>query len=159
MVSRAGRRRADKAAWRRWGWMLGAAYLVLVLASCQRSSDEEQLLQAVDAMEVAIEAGETGDFMQHLAEDFTANDGELDRTGMQRLLMAQALANTHIGVVRTGTDIQVTDQRANVQITLLVEGGSGRWLPERGSSFEISSGWRLRDGEWKCVNAQWVRQL
>ena len=56
MVSRAGRRRADKAAWRRWGWMLGAAYLVLVLASCQRSSDEEQLLQAVDAMEVAIEA-------------------------------------------------------------------------------------------------------
>jgi light-independent protochlorophyllide reductase subunit N len=50
--------------------MLGAAYLVLVLASCQRSSDEEQLLQAVDAMEVAIEAGETGDFMQHLAEDF-----------------------------------------------------------------------------------------
>ena len=43
--------------------MLGAAYLVLVLASCQRSSDEEQLLQAVDAMEVAIEAGETGDLM------------------------------------------------------------------------------------------------
>ncbi|TAH41852.1 MAG: hypothetical protein EYC71_11650 [Gammaproteobacteria bacterium] len=110
-------------------------------------------------MEIAVEAGETSDFMEYLAEDFTANDGELDRTAMQRLHVAQSLAYTHIGVVRTGTDIQVTDQRANVQITLLLEGGSGRWLPERGSSIEISSGWRLRDGEWKCVNAQWERKL
>ncbi len=159
MVSRAGRRRADKAAWGQWTWMLGAAFLGAILASCQRSSDEEQLLQAIDAMEIAVEAGETSDFMEYLAEDFTANDGELDRTAMQRLLVAQSLAYTHIGVVRTGTDIQVTDQRANVQITLLLEGGSGRWLPERGSSIEISSGWRLRDGEWKCVNAQWERKL
>lgn len=139
--------------------ILGLALLLLVLAACHRSSDEERLLQAMDAMELAMESGETGDFMEFLAEDFTANAGDMDRSAMQRMLAAQALSNAHIRVLRTATDIQVTGNRATIQTTVVLEGGSGRWLPERGSSFGITSGWRLDDGQWKCVNALWERKL
>lgn len=140
-------------------WRGGMFLVLILLGACQRSSDEERLSQALDTMEAAIESGETGEFMQFLAQDFTANDGEMDRMGMQRLIAVQALANAHIRMVRTGSDVQITGDRATIQIGVLLEGGSGRWLPERGSSFEITSGWRLRDGEWQCINAKWERKI
>lgn len=139
--------------------ILGLALLLLVLAACHRSSDEERLHQAMDAMERAMESGEAGEFMDFLAEDFTANGGDMDRSAMQRMLAAQALTNAHIRILRTATDIQVNGSRATIQTTVVLEGGSGRWLPERGSSYEITSGWRVDDGEWKCVNAFWERKL
>lgn len=107
-----------------------------------------------------MEEGRPRGFIDRIADDFTGEDGTLDRTSLHNLLRTQALANTHIGISLTSVDIELLgDERATVRTTVTLTGGNGRWLPERGSIYRITSGWRKEGGDWHCINAQWERAL
>ena len=139
---------------------LGMIVLVFaLLASCSRTPDEERIRQAMDAMQEALEQGKPGDFMAYVAEDFTGADGTVDRNGLHNLLRAQVIGNAHIGVTRGPADVEIQADRATVRFSATFTGGSARWLPERGSVYALTSGWRKVDGEWRCFNAQWERTL
>lgn len=133
--------------------------LVLALAACARPSDEEQIRAAIGEMQQAIETGKPADFMRHIADDFTGDGGNIDKQGLHNFLRAQALTHTSIGITLVSTDVELQDDRATVKLTVTMTGGSGRWLPERGSVQQIESGWRRQGGDWLCVNAQWQRAL
>ncbi len=130
-----------------------------VLAACARTPDEERIRAAMDAMQEALENGRPGDFMEHVAEDFTGAEGRADRESLHNLLRAQVLGNAHIGITRGPADIEISGDRATVRVTATVTGGNARWLPERGSVWAITSGWRKTGGTWHCFNAQWERSL
>lgn len=133
--------------------------LVLALGACARPSDEAQIRAAIGEMQQAIETGKPADFMRHIADDFTGDGGNIDKQGLHNFLRGQALTHTSIGITLVSTDVELQDDRATVKLTVTMTGGSGRWLPERGSVQQIESGWRRQGGDWLCVNAQWQRSL
>ena len=131
----------------------------LMLGACARPSDEEQIRAAISEMQNAIESGKPADFMRHVADDFTGDGGEIDKKGLHNFLRAQALTNAKIGIILVSTDVALQGDRATVKVTVTMTGGSGRWLPERGSVQQIESGWLRQGGDWLCLNAQWQRSL
>ena len=132
---------------------------IMLLSACSRSSDEEQLRAALGTMQLAIEARQPSDFMDHVADDFTAPEAGMDRRQVHDLLRLQVLRNEHIGVSTVVRDLRVESGRATITMTVTLTGSSGGWLPERGSIYALTSGWRKDDGEWKLIQANWQRSL
>ncbi len=132
------------------------ALIVCALAACTRQAPEQRLRETVAAMQAAVEAREPKVFMAAVAPDFVGNDG-LDREGLARLLRAQLLLNADIGV-RTGPlEVSMGPQgTATVRFSVLLTGGNGRFLPERGQMQQVTSGWREQEGEWLLYHASWA---
>lgn len=135
------------------------ALLCLLVAACSRPPDEERIRAAMAAMQEALEGGKPSDFMEHVSADFTGADGSVDREALHNLLRAQVLGNASIGIMTGPVDVERNGDRATVRVTATFTGGNARWLPERGSVYRLTSGWREVEGDWKVFNAQWERAL
>ncbi len=129
---------------------------MLGLSACVREPPEQRLRQAVVAMQEAVESGDAGDFMASVSPDFVGNNG-LDRDGLERMLKAQLLLNSKVGLQTGPLTVQMGEalDTATVRFTVLMVGGSGRFLPERGQMQEVVSGWRDEQGQWRVYSAQW----
>lgn len=123
------------------------------LAACGGGTPEDEIKASIAAMEAAVEAKQPGDFLEHVAVDFSGN-GQLDRSQLRGFLTAQMLRAENISVVLTPASVKLhTPGVATVEVSALVTGGS--FLPSEGRGLAIKSGWRLEDGEWKCYTASW----
>ncbi|HTI95023.1 MAG TPA: hypothetical protein VL425_00765 [Rudaea sp.] len=132
---------------------------VLLLTGCHRTPDEQRIRDAITAMQAAAEAREPREFMRHVSADFTGNDGQADRDGLHNLLRAEVLRNESVGVTLGPIDVDLQGDRATAHVTVTLIGGSGGLLPEHGSIYAITSGWKREGGEWKCFNAAWQQKL
>lgn len=135
------------------------AAFAIALVACAQTSDETRIRDAVASMQSALEERRPADFMAFVAEDFTGADGAFDREALHNLLRAQVLANASIGITSGPLDIEMQGDRASVRLTTTFTGGNARWLPERGSVYRLTSGWRREGDAWRCFNAQWERVL
>lgn len=133
--------------------------LLLAMAGCARPSDEQQIRDAMSEMQSAMESGDPGGFMRHVADDFVGGSGDFDREALHNLLRAQVLANSRISISAGPLDVELHGDRATATLSVTMLGGSGRWIPERGSVHMITSGWRKHDGDWQCISAQWERSF
>ena len=133
--------------------------MMMVVGGCSRSSDEQQLRDAIQTMQQAIEERHPSDFMDFVADDFTASDNGMDRRQLHDLLRLQVLRNERIGVSLVTRELSINGRRATVTLTATLTGSSGGWLPERGSIYSVTSGWRKDDGDWKLIQANWQRSL
>ena len=97
--------------------------------------------------------------MDHVADDFTAPEAGMDRRQVHDLLRLQVLRNERIGVSTVVRDLRVESGRATITMTVTLTGSSGGWLPERGSVYALTSGWRKDDGDWKLIQANWQHSL
>ena len=135
--------------------------LILLLAGCSRTTDEQRIRQAIAAMQQAMESRDPRAFMAHVSDDFIGNDAEFDRAALTNLLRIEVLRNESIGATLGPVDIEMQDDRARVRVIATFTGGSGGMLPERGSVYVITSGWK-RSGsgkDWVCFSAKWEQQL
>lgn len=129
---------------------------VLALAACSRIPAEQRLRETVAAMETAVEAGRSSAFMRHVSDDFSGNHGDYDRSRLHATLRGVMLRYRDIGVVLGPLAVTLHgEDRATVAVDVLVTGGSGGLLPESGRRLRIESGWRLEDGDWRCISASW----
>jgi hypothetical protein len=94
--------------------------------------------------------------MAHLSEDFSGQNGSLNRDQVRALLIMQLNRYQRlqgqlfpIQVVETGADAASASFRA------LVTGGPG-WIPESGQVFQFETHWRRVDGEWLLHAADWT---
>ncbi|MBB4758445.1 ketosteroid isomerase-like protein [Xanthomonas campestris] len=124
------------------------------LVGCTRAAPEQRLRATLETMHQAIEARDIGEAMAPVAEDFVGDQG-LDAAGLRRLMQLQMLGNRRIGVTLGPVDVQLHDDTARVRFTALLTGGSGRWLPEQAQTYQVTTGWRLQDGDWQLYHAQW----
>jgi hypothetical protein len=131
------------------GW---AAALALV--ACARTPPEQAVREAVAAVEAAIEAGEPRRLHGWLAEDFVGPGG-MDRAGARQLAQASLLRYRELSVVLGPVEVTVDGERAQASFTAAVTGGSGRLLPDAGRIYDVRTGWRLEDGEWRLLSAEW----
>lgn len=134
------------------------ALIVFSLVACKAPPPEQRLRQTVAAMQEAIEKGKPGEFMAPVAADFIG-DGGLDRQALERLVKAQLLLNSKVSLQTGRLTVQINEgtHTATVRFTVLMVGGSGRFLPERGDLQEIVSGWRDEDGQWRVYSASWQK--
>lgn len=126
----------------------------MALAACSRAPPEQRLREQLSAMQAALEERRASDFMDGVADDFAGNGG-MDRAAVQQVMRAQMLANTRIGLVVGPAEVEVVGDRASVRFSLVATGGSGRFLPERAQTWQVTSGWRDEDGQWRLYYAEW----
>ncbi|MGY1409262.1 MULTISPECIES: hypothetical protein [unclassified Luteimonas] len=138
--------------------MCTSMWIALMLAlsvSCSRSDPEAALRGSVDALSAAIEARDPAAMQQHLAADFIGNDG-LDRDGARRLAMGYVLRHRDLGVTVGPMEVEMAAAHATVRCKAILRGGSGRALPDSARIYDVESGWRMEDGEWKLASARWT---
>jgi hypothetical protein len=127
---------------------------VLALAACARTPPEQAVREAVAAVEAAIETGEPRRLHGWLAEDFVGPGG-MDRAGARQLAQASLLRYRELSVVLGPVEVTVDGTHAQASFTAAVTGGSGRVLPDAGRIYDVRTGWRLEDGEWRLLSAEW----
>ena len=143
-------------AWRINCMVIG--WLFVVLAGCARTPPEQALRESMSGLQAAIEARDATAVHALLADDFIGPEG-LDRAGARRLAQGMFLRYRGVGATIGPLDIVMQDQHAQVRFDAVVTGGSGGLLPESGQAYDVETGWRMQDGEWRLVNAQWRQKL
>jgi len=133
--------------------------LILLLAGCSRTSDEQRIREAMAAMQQAMEARDPRAFMSRITEDFVGNEGEFDRNALGNLLRIEVLRDDRIGVTLGPIEIDMQGDRAKARVLATLTGGGGGLLPEHGSVYTITSSWKRQGSEWRCYNATWKQDL
>ena len=136
-------------------FVLGLA-MVVVAAGCARPPDEVQIRTSIETMRSAAEARQPAGVTGEIAEDFTGNNGEIDRDGLSRLLKFQFLRSESIGVAVGAIDVTVDGDRATAKFDVTFNDASRRWLPGGRETYAIVSGWRREGSRWICYNASWT---
>lgn len=126
------------------------------IVGCSRPPAEEAVATVIESSRTAAEAGNVGDLMSHLADDFGTVDGAMDRSEFRRFVLAHSRINRNVGVTITGLDIRVDGERATAEFRTLITGGNGRFIPERGRLFDVKAGLRDDGDEWQVINADWT---
>jgi len=129
--------------------------VALLAAACSRPPDEVRIRSAIEAMKAAAEARKAAGVLEYLADDFTGNNGEVDRDGLARLLKMHFLQRDAIGVDIGAIAIDIDGDRATAKFEIVLSDGSGRWLPSGRETYAIISGWRRDGSGWICYNATW----
>lgn len=130
---------------------------VLVLVACARPADEDRIRQHLDAMIDALADQNARAFMAPLADDFSADTWNLDRRGARLLLNREMRAHQRIRVRLFDIQVDlVTDDRASASFQAVLTGGSGL-IPEQGSWYRVSTGWRREGSDWELITASWER--
>ena len=130
--------------------------LLLLVSACSRSDPEQAVRAQVDALQQAIDARDAGAVEDLLAEDFIGNEG-MDRRGAKQLAAAVFLRHREIGARLGPVTVELRGEReAIARFSVLATGGSGGLLPEQGQVYQVQTGWRLQDGDWKLLNASWT---
>ena len=139
--------------------VLLTAWLVLLLGACSVSDREQQLRQQISALQEAIDRRDVGDVEALLADDFVGNEG-MDRRGARQLAAAVFLRHREVAARIGPVEVELRGQDdAVARFPVLATGGSGGLLPESGQAYQVETGWRLVDGEWKLRNASWKPAL
>lgn len=136
-------------------WML--VTLLSCLPACRRESAEDALRERIADLERAVQARDAGELRGFLADDFVGNDG-MDREGAVRLAQISFLRYRRIGVVLGPLQVELHERRATVRGSAMLTGGEGA-LPGSAQAYDVVTGWRLEDGEWRLVSAAWEPRL
>lgn len=137
---------------------VGFSTVLLLSAACSRDDPELALRQTLADMQAALEEHDAAALQQHLADDFIGNDG-LDRRGARQMAAAYLLRHRDIGISVGPLQVEMADTHAVVSFTAMLRGGSGRLLPDAARVYDVETGWRLVDGDWKLASARWTPAL
>ena len=136
--------------------LFSIALAALALASCgKKLTVEQQVIATLRNMEAAAEEGRHLDFMESIADDFSAQQGAMGRLEFHRFMIFQI--NQHRRLQAQFFPIYVTEtgeDSASAHFKLLVTGGAGL-LPDSGQLFEVETEWERDGGDWLLKQADW----
>ena len=130
-----------------------AVVLCTVLAACARPPDETRIRDAIGAMRASAEERNASGVLDHIGNDFTGQNGEIDRAGLARTVKLEFLRNDGFDVSLGSIAIEVKGDRATATFDMTVGDASRRWLPSGRETFAVVSGWRREGSDWVCYNA------
>lgn len=129
-----------------------------LLVGCSRPPPEQALRETMQSIQFAIEQRDASQVEDHLADDFVGPRG-MDRDGARRLAALTFLRHRDVGVTLGPLDVSVLREHATVRFDAALTGGSGRALPDAARLYDVETGWRLVDGDWRLTSARWTPRL
>jgi hypothetical protein len=134
-----------------------AVLLMLVIAACaEQKTVEQQIIATIRAMEQAIENGERRTFMNYIAEDFSGQDGSMNREQVRALVVVHLRRYQQLNANLLPILVEELGQgAASAHFKALVTGGPG-WIPESGQVYRFDTRWRLDNDEWLLLSADWT---
>lgn len=133
-------------------------FVACVLASCHRTPAEQQIRQSIDAAATAARANDVSGVLAVVGDDFTGNDGDIDKRGLHQLLAVRALRQDKTGVLVGPVAFERKGDRIVASFNLVLTGGKpGDLLPEQSAVYAMTTAWRREGGAWVCYNATWSR--
>lgn len=137
-----------------------AALVMLTLVACHRAPAEQQIRLAIDAAATAARANDTHGVLEVVSNDFSGNDGDLDRHGLRQLLAVRALRQDKTGVLIGPVSFEHKGDRIVAKFNLVLTGGKpGDLLPERSAIYTMTTAWRQEGSDWRCYNAHWESKV
>jgi len=129
---------------------------IFLLVGCgDRPPAEHQILSRIEGMQADLAEGNTRSFMAPLADDFTAVTRQLDRRAARLLLRREMMAHQSLKARLFDTEIELHgEDRATATLHAVLTGGSGL-VPETGSWYRVTTGWRRDGEEWMLISASW----
>ena len=131
--------------------------VLLLVTGCTRTPPEEALRATIAAMQSAAESRDADALAEPLAADFVGPGG-MDRDAFRRTAALLWLRSREIGVTLGPLDVEVTGEHARVGFTAATRGGAGI-LPEQAQVYRVRTAWRLEDGDWRLISAEWEPAL
>ena len=130
--------------------------LLAGLAACgEQLTLEQQIIATIREMEARIEAGERRPFMAHVSEDFSGQNGSMNREQLRALMIMQLNRYQRLqGQLFPIAVIDLGEGAASAHFRALVTGGPN-WIPENGQLFDFDTYWRRVDGDWLLHAANW----
>jgi hypothetical protein len=64
-----------------------------------------------------------------------------------------------LGVHAGPLTVEMQPGHATVRFQAALTGGDGGVLPEAARLYDVETGWRLEDGEWRLVSVAWTPRL
>ena len=132
--------------------------LALALAACGRSPPEARLRETLAELQLAVEGKDATALEDVLAEDFVGPDA-LDRDGARRMAQLMFLRHGTVGANVGPVDIELKDQHATARFSVALTGSSGQLLPDAARLYDVTTGWREVDGEWRMTSVAWEGRL
>ncbi len=151
---------------RRRAWSKAAATVLVVVAlfaACRRTGPEQQLRQDVAQLQAGVQARDLSSIRSALADDFDGPEG-MDRNAAVRLAQVMYLRNQRINAVFGPLRVTLLPSAANpdhatVEFSAALTGGSVGALPDTARVYQVRTGWRLQDGDWRMTSADWTSAL
>ena len=136
---------------------VGLVLIAWTLAACHRAPAEQQIRQAIDAAATAARANDTHGVLAVVSDDFSGNDGDLDRRGLRQLLAVRALRQDKTGVLIGPVSFEHKGDRIVAKFNLVLTGGKpGDLLPDQSAIYAMTTAWRREGSHWFCYNATWT---
>ena len=137
-------------------FVLGFSLIALLVVACgENLSVEQQIIKTLRTMEDAAEQSEHFEFMSHVADSFSGQQGTMDRREFHRFMIFQINQNRRLQAQFFPIYVKETGKGlASAHFRILVTGGGGL-LPERGQLFEVETHWLLSGSDWMLEKADW----
>jgi hypothetical protein len=132
-------------------------WLLIAITGCRHTAPEQALRDTISRMESAAEKGDADALFDPIASDFAGSEG-MDRDAFRRYVLVMGLRRQSVGVQLGPIEVKLFDDRASANFTAALTGGPG-WLPDRAQVYDVTTGWRLEDGDWKLISASWEQRL
>ena len=141
-----------------WAGAVVLLLLVAALTACHHAPAEQQVRKAIESAAAAARANDPSGVLAVVSDDFTGNDGDLDRRGLHRLLALRALRQDRTGILLGPISFERKGDRIVAHFKLVLTGGKpGDLLTDQSSIRTMTTAWRREDGEWRCYSANWSR--
>jgi len=132
------------------------AVLVLLAGCSDDTSPEQQVRAVIDSMEVAAEARDVGDLMEHVSAAYRGADG-LERTEAANYLRGYFVANQSIHLLTRIESVEFpTPDEARVQLQVGMAGRGGQGAADLSADlYDFDVALVREGGEWKVSYADW----
>lgn len=140
--------------------LLALSFLTMLLmaafSACSRPlTVEQQIIAAIREMETRIENGEPRQFIGHVSENFSGQNGQLNRQQLRGLVIYQLNRHQRLHAQLFPISVNETgEETASAKFRALITGGPG-WIPDQGQLYDFETLWRYQGGEWKLTSANW----
>lgn len=140
----------------RW-FFLALLACMAILAACSRTDPQAALDKAVDRLQTALEAKNTGDVLDMLHADFYAQQHGDNREWAKRTMTLIFLRYKNINIVALKKQNSLDAARpgyARTEAEVALTGAEGL-IPDAARHYQVTMQWRQVDGKWMLHRLLW----
>jgi hypothetical protein len=131
--------------------------LLLLTACSDDGSPEQQVRAVIESMEVAAEARDVGDLMEHISASYRDAQGQ-DRTEASRYARGYFMTNQSVHLLTRVESLEFPapdEARVKLQVGMAGRAGAPGQAGLSADLYDFDLALVLEDGEWKVSYADW----